>query len=493
MKKIIIFILLLITSVVIFAQTVDKGELFKVKRDSVEFINYEGPHQKYETADEIRGIGIYLGNTEISNNLRSYNGRYSIIHLVSLNGQGLLNADILTIEKDAVVDHINNVRRILSGYLEQAYSYSKDDSDTIAEFATYYNAVYRGNFQYFQSSYNKIVTDNLDPKKAGISTRYLEWPGNSQIIIPLTASGEMKIDTDVISNKTVIEDLRTQDDKGIQPRKNVVELKEREIEEQQDKIEEQKKNLEEETKGLETEKEKLEDESGNLADNEIRERETEIEEKGIVIEEKRAEIKELEEKQQDRQEEVQKERKLIAEDEKLLIEEEKGNTDIGKAESIETVPFLIIDGNNPDLMGRLALINTKTGEIDKQSSINTVRGRHYYLSGKQMLIVSGIDRAPQAVRLMFLNAETLEVIIQGNYDVFGDTDLLIHSNSIFAVVRENEKWYVGRFNNQLILQLRSNQEVLAYSSLQLNNGILYVQLTNGKIVPLNPVTLKIME
>lgn len=493
MKKLLIFIFLLIITVVIFAQTVVKEELFKVKRDSVEFVNYEGPHLKYETADEIRGIGIYLGKTGITDTQRTYNNRYSIIHLVSPNGQDLLNADILIIEKEAVVDHINNVRRILSGYLEQAYSYSKEDSDIIAEFATYYNAVYRGDFQYFLSSYNKIVTDNLDPRKAGISTRYLEWPGNTQIVIPLTASGEMKIDTDAISNEEVIEDLRTQDDKGIEPRKDIVELKEREIEEEQEKIEVQKEDLAEDAEGLETEKEKLEEESETLTDNELREREIDIEKIEIVIEDKQEDLKEREEKQQDRQEEVKKERELIADDEKKLIEEEKADTKVGNLESIQTVPFLIIDGDDSDLMGRLALINTKTGEIDKQSSINTVRGRRYYLSGKQMLIVSGIDRAPQAVRLMFLDAENLEVITQGNYDVFSDTDLLLDGNSIFAVVREDGRWYIGRFNNQLKLQVRSNQEVLAYTPLQLNNRILYVQLNDGRVVPLDPDTLKIKE
>ncbi|MCK5674257.1 MAG: hypothetical protein KAH95_12830 [Spirochaetales bacterium] len=494
MKKISVLIVLIIMSVSLFAQTVVKEELFKVKKESVEFFNYEGPHLKFETADEIRGIGIYLGKTsDAGGSIRSYNGRYSIVHLVDTNGQGLLNGDILIIEKDAVVDHIDNVRRILSGYLEQAYSYPREDADIIAEFATYYNAVYRGDFQYFLSSYNNIVTDSLNPDSAGISTRYLEWPGNTQIVIPLSASGEFKIDTDIISNEDVIEDLRTQDDKGIEPRKDIVELKEREIEEEQDKIEEQKEDLKEDSEELDLDKEKLEKESETLTDTELKDREIDIDEKESSIEEKEEELKEREEKQEDRQAAVQKERELIAEDEKKLIEEEKTASDGTDTELVETVPFLLIDGNDSDLMGRLALIDKNTGEIDKRSSINTVRGRRYYLLGNSMLIVSGIDRAPQAVRLMFLDPQTLEVKIQGNYDVFSDTDILLVGNKIFAVVREDDKWYVGRFNSELVLQVRSDLEVLSYTPLQLNNGILYVQLNDGRVVPLDPDTLKINE
>ena len=221
MKKINLIIIILIISISLFAQEVVKEELFKVNRDSVEFVNYEGPHDKIETADEIRGIGIYIGG-KLKQSIEniSYNDKYSILHLFNSEGQGLLNADIFFIEKDAVVDHIDNVRRILSGYLQSAYSYSKEDSDVLAEFASYYNAVYRGNFEYFLSSYNKIVTDNLNSEKAGISTRYMEWPGNTQMLIPLTPSGKMAIDT--ISDNTVIEDLRTQEDKGIEPRKDMV-------------------------------------------------------------------------------------------------------------------------------------------------------------------------------------------------------------------------------------------------------------------------------
>ncbi len=493
MKKIAVLLILMLVSISLFSQFVVKEELFKVQRESVEFVNYEGPHAKFETADEIRGIGIYLGNQIKGGESRnSYYGRYSIIHAVEKEGQGLFNADILIIEKDAVVDHINNIRRILSGYLQASYSYSREDADIIAEFATYYNAVYRGDFQYFISMYNKIVINNLDEDKAGISTRYLEWPGATELIVPLSVSGELKIDTDTISNEDVIEDLRTKDDKGIEPRKDIVELKEREIEKEQDQIEDQKEELKEESRDLKIKKDQLEKDKESLTDSEIKEREEDITVKETDLKEKEEEIKEREEDQQTRQEAVLKEREQIAEDEKKLIDEKKesfADTTAG----IKTIPFLIIDGSDSDLMGRLALINTLTGEIDRRSSINTVRGRRYYLSGKDILIVSGIDREPQAVRLMFLDSETLEVKMQGNTDVFSDTDILLTGNSIFAVVRENGKWYVGKFNKNLELQVRSEHEILAYTPLQLNDGILYVQLDNGRVVALNSDTLKINE
>jgi len=486
MKKLNLIIIILIISGSLFAQEVVREELFKVNRDSVEFVNYEGPHDKFETADEIRGIGISLGGKlEQFSGTRIYNNKYSILHLFDPEGQGLLNGDIFSIEKDAVVDHIDNVRRILSGYLQSAYSYSKEDADLLAEFVSYYNAVYRGNFEYFRSFYNKIVVDNLNPEKAGISTRYMEWPGNTQMLIPLTPGGKMAIDT--VSNNTVIEDLRTQNDKGIEPRKDMVELKEKDIEAEQSKIEDKKDEIAKKESKLQAEKEQLNKESENLSDQEIKSKENEIAQKEQILENEKEEVKQEEVVQKERQDAVQQEREQVAKDENTLMDQQ-AKADVTVNSSM--VPFLVIDDNNSYYMGRIALINTKTGKIEKSSSINTVRGRRYYFLDRNLLIVSGIDKAPQSVRLMFLNSETLEVISQGNYDVFSDSDILINGKDIYAVVRENETWYVGRFNTNLKLQSRSDNEVLSYTSLQLNNGILYAQLTSGKVVPMNPDTLK---
>ncbi len=491
MKKITGLLIFLLAGIVLSGQEVVKDELFKVSRESVEFVNYEGPHIKFETADEIRGIGIYLGNQfSITEAMRSYNSRYTIIHAFTEQGEGLFNADILVIEKDAVVDHIKNVRRILSGYLESAYSYTREDADLIAEFASYYNAVYRGDFQYFISAYNQVVIDNLDSSKAGISTRYLEWPGATQLVLPLTASGALKIDTDTISNDTVIEDLRTQEDMGIEPRKEIVELKEREIEAEQQAIDEQKAKLQEDTAVLESEKEKLQEDKNNLTDSEIQQKEEIISNAESDIAAKQEELAVQEEKQQDRQEAVQEERQQIAEDEKALIAKDNSNIQ-ETAPAAETVPFLIIDGDNSDLMGQLALINTDTGEIDKRSSINTVRGRRYYLSGEKLLIISGIDRAPQAIRLMFVDSGTLEVLTQGDTDLFSESDLLIDGNNIYAVIRKDGKWYIGRFNGDLELQASSSETVLSYTPIQKNKGVIYVQLDNSRVVPLDMDSLEI--
>ena len=91
------------------------------------------------------------------------------------------------------MDHIDNLRRIIAAYLESAYGYSRQDSQTLAVFVTVYNAVYRGKLDVFKQKYKTVVTKNLTANKAGLALNYAEWPGKTQIVIPLstvkTASG----------------------------------------------------------------------------------------------------------------------------------------------------------------------------------------------------------------------------------------------------------------------------------------------------------------
>ena len=133
--------------------------------------------------------------------------------------------------KNANVDHIRNLRSIISSYLVSAYNYSKDDADTLAVFITVYNAVYRNDLDTYKSKYKEVVTKNLTKESCGISVNYKDWPGNTQLVIPLlnpVDGGLSTIDTTIISDSTVIESMREEDERGVDERKNLVDIKERE-------------------------------------------------------------------------------------------------------------------------------------------------------------------------------------------------------------------------------------------------------------------------
>ena len=159
MKKLSIFVLLsLIFSSAIFANEVNEKELQNAGNETIEFINYTGPHKIIETIEAIKGIGSDLG-TKITKESFSDVGnknKYYVIHAVDPTEKGKLDADILYLGKNAGVDHIKNLRRIISAYLSSAYGYSEKDADTLAVFITVYNAVYRGNLDIYKSKYKNV-------------------------------------------------------------------------------------------------------------------------------------------------------------------------------------------------------------------------------------------------------------------------------------------------------------------------------------------------
>lgn len=220
-----------------FALDVNQDELQSVgSSDTIKFSNYMGPHSVVSTADAIRGIGGTLG-TQVNKSPETEstvnpNALYSVIHAIDLNDNKGLDADIILINKGAGVDHIDNVRRIITGYLMASYGYSRKDADTLAVFITVYNAVYRNDLSAYESKYKAVVLKYLTKEKCGLSTVWTDWPGNTQIVIPLydINGGLSTIETSVISDKNVVGSMQQEDDKEIDVRKDMVDLKEREAE-----------------------------------------------------------------------------------------------------------------------------------------------------------------------------------------------------------------------------------------------------------------------
>ena len=103
---------------------VDREELRSQSDATIEFENYQGPQDTVSSAEEIRGIGEQLADQLVPapGSTASYLQRYTIFRGVDPADPVGLDADVLSINENAGVDHIDNVRRILSGYLTQAFA-----------------------------------------------------------------------------------------------------------------------------------------------------------------------------------------------------------------------------------------------------------------------------------------------------------------------------------------------------------------------------------
>ena len=541
MKKILsVFFVSLLISTNIFALEVDKTELQSTKSTTIEFISYTGPHKIIDSVEAIKGIGKSLGKeiapSRDTSKTANLGNKYTVIHAIDENETGKFDADIIFINKDANVDHITNLRRIISAYLVSAYDYSEADADTLAVFITVYNAVYRGDLDSFKNKYKDVVVKNLSSNNCGLSVNYKDWPGSSEIVIPLydvKNGGLSTIETSVISDKKVVESMKEDDDKNIESRKEMVDIKEREAEESQEKanaaqkkaVEEQKKLKEEKQKTKEAkaeakEAEKKSEQAKAEAEEAKKEAEANPEDEELqkVAEEKQEEAEAAEQKAEEKQEaleeqqkaeatqeekteeakeeakteqeradkkqtEAQTERKDIAKDQQIVQ-----NNEIKEASTPSSYGIVLTDEAN--ILSKLVKFNSKTGEIIKSSPVTVIRNRTIYKTPDAYIAIAGENEGNGTIKLVLIDIETMEIFAESEETV-SDTSVLVNDgNEYYCVINYDDDWVVGKYDETLALKLKSKVNVKQSTPITVTESGIVVTDKNGNLKLLSKETLE---
>ena len=541
MKKILsVFFVSLLISTNIFALEVDKTELQSTKSTTIEFISYTGPHKIIDSVEAIKGIGKSLGKeiapSRDTSKTANLGNKYTVIHAIDENEIGKFDADIIFINKDANVDHITNLRRIISAYLVSAYDYSEADADTLAVFITVYNAVYRGDLDSFKNKYKDVVVKNLSSNNCGLSVNYKDWPGASEIVIPLydvKNGGLSTIETSVISDKKVVESMKEDDDKNIESRKEMVDIKEREAEKSQEKANAAQKKAVEEQKKLKEEKQKTEEakaeakkaekkseqakaeaeeakkeaeenpedeelqkvaeekqEEAEAAEQEAEEKQEALEEQQkaeATQEEKTEEAKEEAKTEQERadkkQTEAQTERKDIAKDQQIVQ-----NNEIKEASTPSSYGIVLTDEAN--ILSKLVKFNSKTGEIIKSSPVTVIRNRTIYKTPDAYIAIAGENEGNGTIKLVLIDIETMEIFAESEETV-SDTSVLVNDgNEYYCVINYDDDWVVGKYDETLALKLKSKVNVKQSTPITVTESGIVVTDKNGNLKLLSKETLE---
>ena len=527
MKKSVLLLVSALLTAGLFALEVNKNELNTTGDTTIEFINYTGPHKVIDSIEAIRsigsGLGVQIARDPTKSISTSKNAKYYVIHAVDANESGKLDADILYIGADATVDHITNLRRIISAYLTAAYGYSDKDADTLAVFITVYNAVYRGNLDTFKAKYKNVVIENLSADNCGLSVNYKDWPGKSEIVIPLydVNGGLSTVDTSVISDSSVVKSMKEDDDKNVDSRKDMVDIKEREADaasekakeaqkkavSEQKKLDEEKKKTTEAKKEAETaqktaeEKQKKADENPNdkKAQEEAKEAKQEAEEKKQAAEEQQQKQEEqqtkTEEAKQEAKEqqaladkketEAQSERKEIAKDQAEVQKKEA-------AQALMTTEFGIILSDEANMLSRLVKFNIADGEVIKNSPVAQIRNRTVYKEGDGFIAIAGENSKKGAVKLVTISPETLEIAAESDNTIAEDSVLVQDGSEYYCVVDEKGKYYLGKFSGDLSLKLKSEIQVKSATPVTVTDAGIVVTDTNGKLRLLDKKDLKVI-
>ncbi len=493
---IIVFIAVFISSIQAEDVRVDRDELASVGNESVKFINYVGPYEFINTLDQIRDIGRELGrqiNRDVSGEA-SVGGKYRVLHIVNPEIPDGLDADIFILEPDAAVDHINNLRTIIAGYLETVYGFSSREAYLVAEFVTYYNAVYRGNMEMAAERYKAPVVKELDPGKMGLDTHYSNWPGKTQMLIPLRGGDKPKIDTGVITEDEVIDEMREEEDKGLDSRRDMVELIEEEIDEEQKVIDSRREDLDEREDKVAEEIEQIEEKekSGEALTPAEEERKENLEEEREEIERERKEVQERQQDIDERTEDVMKMREDIAEDENALMEEggEEAKGTFVSAESVTPVWFLTVDAEGDGIpYGRVMKYDLENGKRLAVSDVTAVRGRTIILLPDAVLVIAGREGEGTSVRPMLLDGNTLKVVEEGENDIFPGSLMTVKGSDIYLVTLDRGEWKLGRFDTELVRKAVSEKAVEPWTAIIFDGKSLFAQSKEGDILKLSASSL----
>ena len=504
----------------------------------VVFLNYEGPYTRIDTREQIRQIGAVLGvqifNAEggtgtapilISAEQRrtsSYTieagarNRYFVIHCVSEAEGGKIDADIFVLGADAGVDHIRNLRTIIQGYLQTAYSYSERDAALLAEYITIYNAVYRGNWDYFTERYKTQVIDNLVRDRAGLSIRYDEWPGRTMILIPLGYGGLSSVDTSVISDRRVIEELRNESDLGVPQRQDMVNLMERESAQAEERAQaerdaarqeetainnaraenaQERQNIDQERQNVQQDME-----AGRITQDEARraqeeldrrdqaadQRDQDLDNREAGVGQRREEAQMLDDFAGQRADQAQQGRQEVAQDQQAAI------TDDASGDGVFGVT---IERTDPAIMGRIIRFNPSTGREIRRSPVDTVHTRTVTFTGGRIFAIAGENRGNGAVRLVEIGTTNLEIARQGDNDIMTGSLLWVNGTDLYAITVDlsNNTCNIGRFNASLALQAKSSVSVHPSASVTIQQGRLLTQREDGSVLILNPADLTEMR
>jgi hypothetical protein len=469
------------------AQQVAEEEL-KSAGPEIEFINYTGPYARIDTAEEIKAIGYLLaGSLKQDGRTGRFLSKYTIQRAMDPKEKGKFDADILSIDPEARVDHIDNVRRILAGYLEGAFRYSAEDGRLLARFATVYNAVHRGDLPYFGSKYKAVVMSHLDKRNAGISIRYDEWPGATRLLIPLTseaAEGRLgSLSTTELTEKKVIEEMRKQPDMGLEERKDMVELKEREIEEKKAEAQAEAERVEE-AKGELAKKEA--EAAAAATPAEKAEKEKEVAEKKEEVKQAEAAMAEKEAEVATKEAEVAKERAEIISDERSR-EAKGGEAKAAAAGLADQLFYLKVRPREASgsISGSLSILDPVPPAVKLTSPVDYVRGRAFYFYKEAILVVAQEGSPSAPARLVLLDALNLQPVKRSSVELYADSLVLIQGGSIYAVVRSGREYRLARFDDKLTQMALSSVPVDRDSSLALFAGRIYVNSSTREVLALD--------
>ncbi len=523
-----------------------ESEFQGVKR--IEFINKSYKKASSDIVQENQEMGKKLAQGIQKGDTTAVEG--VSIQRIQPGKDGKFGADILTINESQSFDHINSVVRIVSSYVETSFQYKAGRADTIGQYLVYYNAAHRKDIKYFTSKYSEEVIKAITADKLGIDTNYKNWPGKTQLIIPIEknilkdsgkdiTTDELEKDVNRIvkdkekdpATKQKMQDEAKKMDslqtEKLKEEKKIIQDKKQEVAKEQ-KVVEQKK--EEQKKKEATEVAKLNELKKDPVKNKVEiEKKTEevkaiqqevakTEAEAAKVEAKKDELDKKEEqiaaKEEARKEgtststtgegtkteeavkvaeqkveELKEELKDVKEE--LKKKEEQSDNVINN--KILFMKFIKYDADGHYSNELWAIDTTKDDALFK-SPYNNICSKDFKEIANQGVLVLGYDGEKIETRkhkLVLLDPDKLAVKKTSEAaDIFWRTPMINREDKIYVVEKFKDKYHVARFKSDLTFEARSTEAIEENSEITFFGDKLYV---TGKPKEGDKTTIKVFK
>lgn len=198
-KNSIICALLVAAAGFVFAEEVATAKIDTdvLNKATVEtYINDKSPvsWKNFNSAEQIRNMGRRLGaevkyQAEVNKAKYPFSSgspdyKYKAARVYASGDKA--GADIIYVGKRSRVNTIDNLRRVVAGYIERAYDVTADQADEIAVKVCYWNTNHYEDKAYFKENFDVRVREVFTnrTKIIGLARSYKNWPGKTRIVIP---------------------------------------------------------------------------------------------------------------------------------------------------------------------------------------------------------------------------------------------------------------------------------------------------------------------
>ncbi|XDD41830.1 P83/100 family protein [Leptospira sp. WS60.C2] len=460
---------------------------------------------------------------------------------------GKLGADVLSISESQGFDHINSIGRILAAYIEKSFQYKTGNAETLAQYILYYNATHRKDAKFFGKKYTSAVIESTSADKLGIDTVYKNWPGKTQIIIPIEGNILKDSGKDLTTDELEKDVNRTVKDKEKDPAtKQKMEDEAKKMDKlQTDKIKEEKKVLQDKKEQVAKEGQNLQDKKDSLKKQEaeavasLNELKKDPVKNKTEIEKKTEEIKKIEQEKKDTDQKAQvveaKKEELNKKEEQLAKKEEArtGTTTSGdgakKEDAVQKVEAKVEElknelaqtkeelkkkeeqsdnvVNNKILFMKFIKYDTdghysnELWAIDPakddalfKSPYNNICSKEFKEIANQGVLVLGYDGEKVETRkhkLVLLDPDKLGVKkTSESADIFWRTPMINRDDKIYVIEKVKDKYHVSRFKTDLTFEKRTEEPVEENSELTFFGDKIYV---TGKPKEGDKTTIKVFK